>query len=292
MRSFRLFCAALFLSHSGLCQQLQSDDFNNQFAFEVHSVDDFFDRFNFKRSTAFQNYLTKKFPEVRFSRESFVISLFNRANAGIAPDKARDFVRFVTDSLKPQFVNYTDKDWFADLYCKVSYKGKPQYLNLILKVVKAANGGYSWDIVSAKAPFLTFRPTKLDSLISKHEKGDVNSGDADSKLYFLTPVSHGIDFLNIDNVFDNNLKINNYIYPGPLSFELRKLIYLTKKAELKFIQLEKINYHLLQIDGWILILDYFSRKDSNRGWLIDQLMKVNEEQKKAYKSKNLNIPLK
>jgi hypothetical protein len=291
MRLLWLLNVAFLLSHSCSAQSLSKEEFTGYFAFEVHSVDDFFERFNFKRSTAFQNYLTKKFPDVKVSRESFLLSLFNRQNTAHNPVEIRNFVEQILDTTSPKLIKYSDKDWYADLNCKVVFKGRTQQMNLILKVERANNGGYSWDIVSAKAAFLKFKSTRIDSSILFNGQNNPKLKQSENSAYFLTPVSHGIDFLNVDNVFSNHLKITNYIYPGPRSFELNKLIYLIQKGELKFIQIDRINYHLLQIDGWILILDYFRRKDSNSGWLIDQLVKVNEDQKKVYRNKNLNIPL-
>lgn len=290
MRPIWLFTIAFLYSYGCFSQSLNKEEFTGYFAFEVHSVDDFFERFNFKGSTAFQKYLKNKFPEVQVSRESFLYSLFNRQNVSFNTSEVRTFVQQVMDTANPRFIKYSDKDWYADLICKVVYKGRPQELNLILKVERATNGGYSWDIVSAKSSFLKFKPNGTDSIILSSNRRRLKLPASDNSPYFLTPVSHGIDFLNVDNVFANNLKVSNYIYPGPRSFELDKLIYLIQKQDIKFIQIEKITYHLLQIEGWILILDYFRRKDSSSGWLIDQLVKVSEDQKKVYRNKNLNIP--
>jgi len=59
----------------------------------------------------------------------------------------------------------------------------------------------------------------------------------------------------------------------------------------KFIQIDKIAYHLLQIDGWVVNVDYYNRSDYNSGWLISKLIKVNNKEKEIYKSKILNIAI-
>ena len=108
--------------------------------------------------------------------------------------------------------------------------------------------------------------------------------------YFLSPVSHGIEFTNIDNIFVNKSKINNYLYPGPRSFELLKLAGMISKSEIIFKQVDKIRYHLLQVDNWVLVLDQFNRKEANSGWLINQLVQIDNREKGDYKLKQLNIP--
>ena len=108
--------------------------------------------------------------------------------------------------------------------------------------------------------------------------------------YFLSPVSHGIEFTNLDNIFINNTKFTNYIYPGPRSFELVKLEEMILKSKIIFVQIETIRYHLLQINDWVLVLNQFNRKDMNSGWLINELIRVKNPEKEGYKKKQLNIP--
>jgi hypothetical protein len=62
-------------------------------------------------------------------------------------------------------------------------------------------------------------------------------------------------------------------------------------SKLKFKQVESISYHLLQIDGWILVLNQIENKDYANGWLINQLFKTTEKEKRIYKQKYLHIKL-
>ncbi|MBL0341162.1 MAG: hypothetical protein IPP71_09665 [Bacteroidetes bacterium] len=216
--------------------------------------------------------------------------MFNKQNLNFKPDDIKVFINQVTDSLDPRFLKYNDKEWFAELKCKVSYKNKPTNLTLILKVNKSKNNGYSWDVVSAKAEFLKFKPVRSDSVIQKNMKNFNDSLLLKNPEYFLSPVSHGIEFTNVDEIFLNKSKINSYIYPGSRSFELTKLLAVMAKSEIVFGQVDKIRYHLLQINDWVMVLDHFNRKDLNSGWLINQLIKIKDPEKAGYKLRQLNIP--
>lgn len=290
MRVLRIAICFLFFFNQGLAQIDNDIDFSTHFAMEVHSVDDFFDRFNFKQNSTFFKYVKVKFPNKDIDRKGLIVSLFNKQNTTFKPEALKSFIIHVTDSLNPRFLKYNDKEWYAELKCKVSHKNKPLTLTLILKVNKSKNNGYSWDIVSAKSEFLKFRATKSDSILLRNMKNFDDSILLKNSEYFLSPVSHGIDFTNIDEVFLNNSHINSYIYPGTRSFELVKLLSLMARSEIQFVQVDKIRYHLLQISDWVLVLDHFNRNDMNSGWLINQLIRIKDSEKAGYKLRQLNIP--
>lgn len=276
--------------HAAHSQNSYDFDFSKHFAMEVHSVDDFFERFNFKKNSSFNKYIAALFPEHKIERSELIVSLFNKQNSKFNPDEIKKFIYQVTDSVSPAFLNYRDKEWYAEIKCKVNYNKKASNLTLILKVIKSKNNGYSWDIVSAKADFLKFQPIKSDSSILNKMKNVNESLLTKNASYFLSPVSHGIEFTNLDNIFINNTKFTNYIYPGPRSFELVKLEEMILKSKIIFVQIETIRYHLLQINDWVLVLNQFNRKDMNSGWLINELIRVKNPEKEGYKKKQLNIP--
>ena len=55
--------------------------------------------------------------------------------------------------------------------------------------------------------------------------------------------------------------------------------------------MERISYHLLQIDGWVLVLNHIENKDYANGWLVNQLIKTTENEKRIYKQNSLHIKL-
>lgn len=254
-------------------------------------MDEFFDRFDFKRNTAFEKYLKFNFPETSISRQKLIIKLFNEQNTLLynqSNSNIIEFLNFVTDSVSPIYLNYSDDNWFAELKCKVIFKNKPQNLKLILKVEQSKYNTFHWAIVSAQGKFLETSPIQKNIKIGQNKSKLFIENRLGTK-YFLSPVSHGIDFANIFNVFYNKNHVNDYIYNGSRSKELNKLISLIKENQIKFVQIDSISYHLIQINGWILTLNYFNRNAKNSGWLINNLLKVTSKQKGVFLKSKLNV---
>ncbi|HKR06318.1 MAG TPA: hypothetical protein VJY62_16905 [Bacteroidia bacterium] len=224
------------------------------------------------------------------TRKKLILSLFDHKSAEINLSELDTFILQATDSIHPEFLKYRDIDWYAELRCKVFHKGKLKKLTLILKVEKSDQNAFRWSVVSAKADFLNYNYSKADSIYFKQLNEKFNKDSYFNPLYFLSPVCHGLDFMNIDNVFINKGHVNDYIYKGPYSIELSRLILQIQKSEIKFVQVNSVRYHLLQINGWILTVDNFERNEKNSGWLISRLFKASSSQKSDYLITKLNIP--
>ena len=267
--------------------QFTGDNLTDNFAFSVHSIDDFFDRFDFRRNTGLEKYVKKNYPNAPLTRKLLITHLFNAKNNYFNDNKnVAEFVSDVTDSIAPKFVNYVDNDWYAELQCKVFYKNKPQNLKLILKVESSRENSFRWSVVSAKANFLS--PAKRAG--NTPVKRIIIPVDMDQNTFYcLSPVSHGIDFTNLDKIFINKAHVSEYIYKGVTSAELTKLISLIQSSQLKYQQVNRISYHLLQIEGWIVSVDYFNRNEKNSGWLINNLMKATKEEKRIFLKTQLHI---
>ena len=188
--------------------QITKADFTKDFALQVKTIDDFFDRFNFRENTAFRNYITKQYPQLKYTRNNFIPLLFNQKGVTIAETDKNNFIGQVTDTLHPKYLNYSDTTWYAELSCKVVYLGKPRNLTLIMKVESVESDMYSWTIVSASADFLKFKPVKSDSVIRLNKDTCCKAGINKNAAYFLTPISHGIDFTNVDIWYDRGVGEN------------------------------------------------------------------------------------
>jgi hypothetical protein len=255
----------------------------------IFNEDDFFERFNFEKNAPFRQFFDKENPNIAYNRTDFLAILFNSNSTQWSPINVEQFIKQVADSINPVYLNYNDHHWYAEITCKVTVLSKIKDLKLVLMVEQAANKGYSWNIVAADGVFLKFKNTPADSIISANLKENKLPNVTNKKKFFLTPVSHGIDFTNLENVFINKQNIDDYIQTKQKSFELAKLIDLIKNSKIVFNQITIIRYHLLQIDGWIIKIDYFSRRSDNSGWLINDLLLATKEEKKLYLLKQLNI---
>lgn len=287
MRFFIIIGALVLFSTIGRTQVIKKD-LTAVFAFQVHSIDDFFDRFNFRKNTGFQTFIKKKYPDYEMKREVLVSSLFNTLNTNLIKSPERkEFLLQVTDSLHPQFIKYNDHDWFAELRCRVLYKNKIRNLTLIVKVEKTPKNEYLWAVVSANADFLKVMQVRSDSAKSAMEKE--SNIQVKNTRYSLSPVSHGIDFINLENFFASKEHLHDFVSAEYYSPELNRLLLFIKKSEVKFDQINSTSYHLLQLNGWVVVVDYFNRNEKNAGWLINRLEKVSLMQKENYLKTNLNI---
>jgi hypothetical protein len=264
--------------------QTPEEDFTDWVAFKVKSIDDFFERFNGEKNTELSAYIAANYPEKSLTRQQWIISLFNREDPGFMTDSGKvSFIRQVTDSLHPQFLDYKDNYWYAWVDGHVVYKGKRLPITMVLKVKKSPGGAYSWSIVSAHAAFLS-------NSSAPNMKADSLSADSTQK-YFLSPVSHGIDFITLDKFFKSRSKVRNYLHQQKNTPETEKLIGMISRGELQFVQVRKIRYYLLQMKGWIVEIDYFNRPGRNTGWLINRLLPVSPDGKRSFMVNNLYIPM-
>lgn len=284
---FACICLVLLLFQTASKAQPGSVDLTANFVFCVHSMDDFFDRFDFKRNTGFEKYVKKNYPDFVLNRKLLISHLFNLKNDYLKENKnISEFINQVTDSTMPSYIYYSDDNWYAELKCKVNYKKKTQNLKLILKVERSKQNTFKWSVVSAKADFLN--TVKYSSGVSAKE-GIVKKDSASGTKYFLSPASHGIDFVNLDRLFTNKTHVNDYIYQGQRSNELNKLIMLIRNSQVQFQQVNSISYHLFEINGWIIRVDYFNRNEKNSGWLINNLMKATTQEKNIFLKTQINV---
>jgi hypothetical protein len=56
-------------------------------------------------------------------------------------------------------------------------------------------------------------------------------------------------------------------------------LYEVKQNRIKFKTVSALKFHFFQIDGWYFELSYFNREGYNTGWLISNLIEINEKDK-------------
>jgi hypothetical protein len=53
-----------------------------------------------------------------------------------------------------------------------------------------------------------------------------------------------------------------------------------KNGNLKFESVKEVKFHFLQVPGWYFEVSYFNRNSDSSGWLISNMMKITEKDKK------------
>jgi len=261
------------------------------FAFNVKSIDDFIERFDFYRGTDFERFFVKNYPLDTLTREKLLLSLFNYRNRNFQGNEdVISFIQDVTDSLHPKYIFFSDSSWYAELECRVKYNANPERLRLIMRVEINEEKAMKWSIVTASASFLGEDSTSDGNLSFAMNNAYMKSRMKDESRYFLHPVSHALGFMNIDVLFSyRKNEFEKYIYDGPRTKQLQKLVELVQGDKISFIDVKAVSYHFLQIDGWVAIVDYFNREEMNSGWLINTLFRATNDQKKIYLKQHLHV---
>lgn len=278
----------LFIVQSAGAQSIGSTSLTEEFAASVQTIDDFFDRFNGDPKAPYFQYMRARYPEKSITRKTAVVSLFEARHTTWSEADVTRFVNRFGMNYAPK-LRFAQNNWYAVLHCKVSYLKKRRNLDLVLKAesVIARDGtiGYKWSLFSAKAAFLS---TINDSL-EREDSAIVSIIPVMDSLHFLHPMSHAINFMNVHDIF-HKYTLKDYFARQAERPPLDTLQKLVDAGQLRFIQVDSVQYHLLQLPGWIVQVGYFERQDTNSGWLIQGLMPADESEKKRYLKSQLNIP--
>ncbi len=268
----RLSVLLLVICFSQLTLAQFDDDlvFKERFNIEVIQIEEFIQRFNFNNNTRLIKYLSENYPEISPNRRMFVASLFDYHFSENNVLLVNSFLDYVCDTINPLFLNFYDKNWFAEVSCLFEVQGEEDSARLTLMSQAAADSSSKWVITGVSSELLTLP-------------------EANDSLGILSPVSHGTDFIALYNIFKGGINVRNYL---PDSFKLDKLSYLAILMYLKKISIKEISntkYHFLQIPGWAFTVKYINRKENNTGWLISDLRLLNQTEKEVYKKDVLGI---
>ena len=270
----------------------QSTFYSDEFLTRNKQIEEFIDRFSYtdeskqrgykllSRRSNSQNQDISDIYQLIYSREnasrvSVLLSLFDYENINaIGKDKIKEFVKQVTDSATAQTLNFYDLDWYAVVEADFRFKNKTQNGILVIKNdIKPDVKGYPasfWGLVSASANFL-----KPD--FNENQRQGVNAG------------AHGVNFVPLMSAFEDKQNIFNVVSNDFVSNDLSILLYATNNGDVSLEGINSVSYHFMQIDGWVFKVEYFNRSTSNSGWLISDLFKASQEDKKAYREQVLKI---
>lgn len=235
---------------------------------ETKQVNQFLRRFNAEENEEGVRLLEddKKYHSASL-RKDLLPLLFDNKTGGYSDNLKKEFVKDVVDDKNPQFLNFHKTGWFAEVSAKVRYKGKDAVASLFLKL-EQENMGYKW--VFDKVYFEPF----------------IKIFDIDTTLTsaFLHPMSHEIDFMNLQRAFENKDEIEEYTYKYYQPDYLSLFLYEIKQSNLQFINVKDVKFHFFQVDNWYFEISEFNRSGYNKGWLISNLVKVPENQKEILKN--------
>jgi len=230
---------------------------------EVKQVNQFFRRFNNEENAMGVRYADNA-PEFRNNemRKPFLVSLFDRQGFSIPTEVRDDFVREVTKNDKPLYLDFFGDKWYAELTATFTWNGEQRIVLLYLKL-EEEHKGYKWVISNVEVPDFS----RLFRQVNEEERIGV----------FLHPMSHEIDFMNINNVFQDVDKIGCYIGKRFKPNHLSLFIDAMRRQSISFVSVNHVKFHFLQFDEWWFEINYLNRNDVNSGWLITNILKIKNE---------------
>nr|WKN35281.1 hypothetical protein K4G66_23155 [Tunicatimonas sp. TK19036] len=279
----RVLCLFLLLCPAALTTMAQDILFpyKENFAWQVKQIDEFMDRFNNADYTPIRRYLKEEYNLEEVNRSDLIRSLFNLDKDDWNQEDVVQFLAQVNDSVPPPYLDFYDKDWFAELDCQGVNRGDTVYFTMILSLKKnEQTGGSRWIINSVQGDFL---PTDTVALAFAMD----SNYDASKTL---NPASFGTDFMALVDALKDTANLEGYVVPQNINRPLVGFLNQLYQRELIFKQVNMITYHFLQIKDWVFQVQDFHRQSTNSGWLINSLVAVTDEEKQKYREQVLHLP--
>lgn len=206
-------------------------------------------------------------------RTEILPGMFDKYNPRTSGTLKTYFVNDVTKEDNPVYLDFLDKNWFAEVSATFTANGDE--VNIILYLtLEEENLGSKWIISNV---WYSYFPRLFPTPDS-----------TDQSRYFLHPMSHELDFMNLHKALERPERIQYYASNEYRPDFLTLFFYQTKIGQLKFKQINDVKFHFFQIPNWYFELTYFNRNDTNSGWLISNLKYINDEEKKEL-IKNYNL---
>lgn len=197
-------------------------------------------------------------------RKKLLPMMFDRYNPRTSGSLRNYFIEDVTNVQHPVFLNFLDKNWYAEV--SASFLNEGTEVNLILFLTLEKEGlGSKWIISNV-----------YDNDLHQLFPQESESGHL---KYFLHPLSHEIDFMNLHKALDDPRHIEYYASTEYRPDYLTLFFYMMKTGTLRFEHINSVKFHFFQIKNWYFELSYFNRNNTNSGWLISNLKYLSKEEK-------------
>jgi hypothetical protein len=197
-------------------------------------------------------------------RDTYLNMIFDQSSIFIDKDTKQEFIKDVTNSESPKFLEFHGGLWFAEVTASFNYYGDKETLLLFLQL-ENENLGSKW-------VFTNVYFNRFLRLFYKGEESEISKS-------FLHPMSHELDFMNIYKAFRDKNYVEYYASQNYHPDYLSLLFYEIKNGNMSFISSGQMKFHFFQIDGWYFELSYFNRPGNNSGWLISKLYKITNNEK-------------
>lgn len=236
------------------------------FLAQTKQVNQFFLRFNGEEDTR-GNRLYAGDPAYHDlkTRKKYLEILFDNSNPMINDDAKFVFINDALNKKDPAFLNFYGNGWFAELSTTFMYKKERVSLIIFMKLEKQLQG-YKW----------VFSNVYFD----RFESWFTHVDDTLNTSRIIHPMSHELDFMNIHKVFKEPDKVDYYLQRHYRPDMVSLFIMEVRNGNLSFVSVNNTKFHIFQVPNWYFEISWFNRNSSNSGWLISNLLRVNEQEKK------------
>jgi hypothetical protein len=274
----------IFISFS-ICQHpLFSQVYSNNngakekhFISEVKEIDEFFERFNDDARSFIRGVYKDYHTKFNINRQQLIRSLFNFENRSWDSVMINKFISEVTNKKKPIYLDFYGDNWYAELTCKFKYNSSFIVIPIVMKIEMTQNKGSKWMIVAVGSSALKSKIVVTEMPQSK------------TKTKFITPTSHGTNFISLKRAFEDKENLSNYFESYYFnSSHMLEFYNAILHREIEFQDVIKVKYHFLLADKWIFTVENFSREALNSGWLINYMQRVSEFEMENYRNKLLS----
>lgn len=266
MRSVRLLIfSALVLAFGQSYAQLGNDmDDESKLYAQTKQVNQFFRRFNGEENEKGDRYYPndRKYRDEKL-RKKYLAMLFDGGNASLSNDLKVQFAKDVLDKNKPGILDFHAPGWVAEVQTTFTVAGKDQPVTMFMSI-EPDHLGYKWVISKVYS----------DIFATYYKRDSTKVGQ------FLHPMSHELDFMNLRKAFMNVDSVAQFASKKFNPDYLTLFLYEMKKGTMKFKYVDGVKFHFFQIDGWYFELANFNRPGYNTGWLISNLVKLNNDKDK------------
>ncbi|HEX8037953.1 MAG TPA: hypothetical protein VF490_02330 [Chryseosolibacter sp.] len=248
-------------AHGQIVNEMEDE---SRFYAESKQVNQFFRRFNGEEDEKGNRYYPgdKQYRSDRLRRQYLRI-LFDESNTGINSTLKTDFVRDVLNNGEKSILDFHGGNWCAEVHTTFTMNGKREAVILFM-ILEKHHLGTRWVIQKVHADM--FEPY--------FRRDTVKVGQ------FLHPMSHELDFMNLHKAFYNKDSIAQFAAKSFVPDHLSLFLYEIKKGNLRFQTVDEVKFHFFQIDGWYFGISEFNRSGYNTGWLISNIVKLNNPSEK------------
>lgn len=233
---------------------------------ETKQVNQFFRRFNAEELPSGRRLRTRdSLYHSDVLRKEYLGMVFDESNPYITDSIKSKFIQEVMDGGEETILNFHGGEWFAEVWTTFAYRGRLERVLLFLSLEKAEIGS-KWVLTN-----VYFEP--FQKIFDREEAPQPNPP-------FIHPLSHELDFMNLIKVFRNGGNLEPYAGKDYEPDYLTLFLYEIKKKNLSFRSVDKVSFHFFQLKGWYFGLSEIRREGENRGWLISQITRVPDGQKK------------